>query len=129
MARLMNDLTPSLIFKSECGQYLCRSLGGGTFEAWTLDGSVHWRNDNRLRTSKDAAKYRHPMIYAVGGYSAEKTGQKHGSFTLNLLHCDTTKEIVPFMGNTVIESMEIVFRRKVPAQHVPRWLKGTDAKA
>lgn len=114
----------SHFFISECGGYLCRSLSGGHFEAWTIDGCIHWRNDNRLRTSKDLHPYRHPMAYSVGGYSAEQTGQKPGSFTLNLMHCDTTQEIIPFRGNTIIESLAVVFRKKVPMQHVPRWLKG-----
>jgi hypothetical protein len=63
------------------------------------------------------------MERCVGGFSAQKTGQKKGSFTLNLLHCDTTKIIEAFKGNTIIESFDIVFRRKVPPQNVPHWLK------
>ena len=111
-------------YKSECGKYICRALdGAGTFEAWTVDGSIHWRNDNRIQTWKDAAKPSHPMERCVGGYSAATTGQKKGSFTLNLLRCDTTKIIEPFKGNTIIESLDIVFLRKVPSQNVPQWAK------
>jgi hypothetical protein len=115
----------SVFYKSECGRYICRvsARGSGNFEAWTLDGSLHWRDDNRYFTWADQGKYRHPMAYAVGGYSAEMTGQKRGSFTLNLLHCDVTKEIEPFKGNTIIGSLDIVFRRKVPLQNVPKWLR------
>lgn len=115
----------SQFYKSEDGNYLCRSVRGGgwPYEAWTIDGSIHWRNDNRIRTSGDAERYRHPMAYCVGGYSCQQTGQKKGSFTLDLLHCDTTKIIEPGKGNTVLETLEVVFRRKVPLQHVPKWLK------
>ena len=111
-------------FKSECGNYLCRSLGGGTFEAWTADGSIHWRNDNRARTWADAAKPCHPLERCTGGYSAETIGQKKGSFTLQLLHCDTSKIIEAYKGNTIIEQVSVIFRRKIPPQNVPHWLRG-----
>ncbi len=124
----MRSHTPGAYYKSECGKYICRPTkregGGGLYEAWTVDGCIHWRDDNRLRTCKDSYLYRFPMAYAVGGYSATTTGQKPGSFTLSLLHCDHTKVIEPFKGNTVIESLDVVFRRKIPIQNVPRWLKG-----
>lgn len=111
-------------WRSECGGYLCRPFGGGNFEAWTADGSLHWRNDNRINTWADQKRFRHPMAYCVGGYSAEKTGQKTGSFTLNLLHCDVTKLVEPFRGNTIIDSMDVVFRRKIPPQNLPKWIRG-----
>jgi hypothetical protein len=113
------------LYKSECGQYFCRvsPRGWGNFEAWTLDGSLHWRDDNRHFTWADEGRYRHPMAYAVGAFSAETTGQKSGSFTLTLLHCDVAKEIQPYQGNTIIESLDVVFRRKVPPQHQPKWLR------
>jgi hypothetical protein len=114
------------IYLSDCGNYLCRALGGGTFEAWTKDGSRHWRNDRRIRTWKESAEPRHPMDFAVGGFSAAMNGQKKGSFTLNLLHCDITKIVIPLQGNTIIESLNIVFRRRVPAQNVPHWIKDRD---
>jgi hypothetical protein len=111
-------------FKSECGLYICRYIGhGGSYEAWTVDGRIHWRHDNRIQTWVDQEKYNHPMAYSVGGYSAEKLGQKRGSFTLTLLHCDTEKVVIPYRGNTVIKSLRIVFRRKIPAQHIPKWLR------
>lgn len=111
------------VFLSECGGYLCRvsDRGRGNYEAWTRDGSIHWRDDNRYRTFKDSVRI-HPMAYAVGGFSAEKTGQKKNSFTLTLLHCDVKQIIEPFTGNTIIESIDVVFRRKIPAQNVPFWL-------
>jgi len=116
------------LFLSECGKYLCRlTQGGGCFEAWTIDGCIHWEDDRRIRTWADQAKFRRPMVYAVGGYSAEMTGQKRGSFTLNLLHCDVTKEIIAGTGNTIIESLDVVFRRKIPPQNTPRWLKNQEA--
>jgi hypothetical protein len=114
------------VYKSDCGRYLCRPVnrhgGGGTYEAWTIDGCIHWRDDNRIRTWADE-KRMYPMVYSVGGYSATLTGQKPGSFTLNLLHCDVSKVVIPGLGNTIIESLDIVFRRKVPPQNVPHWLK------
>lgn len=112
-------------YKSEDGNYICRSVHGGgwPYEVWTTDGCLHWRNDNRMKTWADEQKFNHPMAYCVGGFSAELTGQKPGSFTLDLLHCDTTKVVQPLKGNTVIESLAIVFRRKVPLQNVPVWLK------
>jgi hypothetical protein len=114
------------VFKSECGRYLCRSTReGGQFEAWLSDGSIHWQDDDRIEAWVDEKKFRHPLEYNVGGYSAEKTGQKKGSFTLTLLHCDTTMEIVPFKGNTIIESVDVVFLRKVPPQNTPGWMRGT----
>jgi hypothetical protein len=110
-------------YKSECGKYICRSQGAAQFEAWTTDGCLHWRNDNRIVTWADEKAVRHPMAYSVGGYQAEMTGQKKGSFTLNLLHCNITEVIKPGTGNTVIESVDVVFRRKIPVQNVPRWMK------
>ncbi len=122
--------SPQTVYKSECSRYLCQVVVGhwGNFQAWSIDGSLHWRHDNRIRTSADQQKYRHPMAYAVGGYSAEKEGQKKGSFTLNLLHCDTQKEIVPFRGNTIIESLDIVFRRRLPRQNVPHWIRAGEPR-
>jgi hypothetical protein len=114
----------SYFYLSECGQYICRKRNsGGLYEAWTRDGARHWRDDNRIKTWKQSAIPMHPMDFAVGGYSAEQTGQKKGSFTLNLLHCDVTKFVEPFRGNTIIESLDVVFRRKIPAQNIPHWLK------
>lgn len=115
------------VYLSECGEYLCRATRcWGNFEAWTRDGSIHWRDDSRIRTWADQRRFRHPMVYAVGGYSAEKTGQKKDSFTLNLLHCDTAKIVEPFTGNTIIDARDIVFRRKLPPQNVPRWIQDAD---
>jgi hypothetical protein len=115
------------MYLSECGRYVCRPVnrhgGGGTYEAWTADGSIHWRDDNRVLTWADADKPRHPMAYAVGGYSATKTGQKKGSFTLDLLHCDTAMFVKAYTGNTVIESLHIVFRRKIQSNHEAAWMK------
>lgn len=111
------------VFLSECGNYICRSVRwGGHFEAWTIDGSIHWRDDDRYCRTLKLKYLEFPMERAIGGYSAEKTGQKSGSFTLNLLRCDTTKRIEPLTGNTVIESLDVVFRRKVPPQNVPKWI-------
>lgn len=107
------------LYLSECGGYLCRGLGSGNFEAWTRDGSVHWQKDDRVKTWEDAAIPRHPLEYGVGGYSAKKTGQKKGSFSLSLLHCDTSKFIEPFKGNTIVEARDIVFRRQLPPQRMP----------
>jgi hypothetical protein len=110
-------------YLSECGGYVARYIESGRFEVWTRDGARHWRHDNRIRTWKEAAQPLHPMEFSVGGYSAEKTGQKKGSFTLHLCHCDITKFIESWKGNTVIESLDIVFRRRIPLQNVPHWLK------
>jgi hypothetical protein len=122
------EATSGQIYRSECGQYLCRSTRfAGHFEAWLLDGSVHWRDDNRVQTWADQKKYCCPLAQSVGGYSAQQLGQKIGSFTLKLLHCDITKQIEPFQGNTVLEQLDVVFRRKVPAQNVPRWIRQADA--
>lgn len=110
-------------YKSECGQYLCRVVESwGHFEVWSVDGCIHWRHDNRYQRWADEKKYNRPMVYAVGGFNAEKNGQKKGSFTLTLLHCDTTKVIEPFKGNTILESLDVVFRRKIPIQNVPKWI-------
>lgn len=116
--------TTNRFFISECGGYVCRVAPGdswGSFEAWTVDGSIHWENDQRIKTWEDAREPRHPLPFGVGGYSATKTGQKKGSFTLNLLRCDTTMIIEPYKGNTIIESLDVVFRRKVPAGHYAAW--------
>jgi hypothetical protein len=112
-------------YKSECDEYLCRYLGFGHYEAWTIDGEIHWVHDDRVKTWEDEKKRMHPLPFCVGGYSAEKTGQKKGSFTVTLLRCDVKKYIKPWTGNTVIESLDIVFRRKVQSTHTPRWLKET----
>jgi len=113
-----------MMYLSECGQYICRRLDGcATYEAWTIDGALHWRNDARIHTWAEAAQPRHPMAYAVGGWSCATTGQKKGSFTLSLLHCDHTKFVDAYKGNTIIESLHIVFRRKIQANHIPAWLR------
>lgn len=112
------------IYKSECSRYLCRAVGMyGSFEAWAIDGSIHWRADTRVKTWDDEGLDWHPFEYCTGGFSAQMTGQKKGSFTVTLLHCDTSKIIVPWRGNTVIESLDIVFRRRVPCQNWPKFLR------
>lgn len=113
----------SCLYKSECGEYYCRFLDNGLShaEAWTCDGGAHWLNDDRIKTWDDAKVPRYPLEYAVGGYSAQMTGQKKGSFTLHLLRCDTSKIIEPYTGNTIIETRDVVFRRRVPSIHMPRW--------
>jgi hypothetical protein len=88
-----------------------------------VSSAIHWVYDDRIKTWADEAKRRHPLRYIVGGYSAEKMGQKKGSFTLTLLHCNVKKYVKRWTGNTVIESRDIVFRRKIQATHIPRWLK------
>lgn len=109
-------------YLSECGDYICRKLDGcGHYEAWTKDGSIHWEDDDRIRTWEDAKIPMHPLPYGVGGFSAEMHGQKRGSFTLNLLKCDTSKIIDPFQGNTITEAKDIVFRRKIPSNHNAAW--------
>jgi hypothetical protein len=112
------------LYKSECGEYLCRLPFGeswGNFEAWTADGKTHWLNDDRIKTWDDREKHKNPLPYCVGGYSAEMTGQKKDSFTLTLLQCDPSKEVEPFTGNTIIEKRYVVFRRRVPSIFMPRW--------
>ena len=112
------------MYVSECGGYVCRHVPGpGNYEAWTVDGSIHWRHDNRIQTWADARKPRHPMVYAVGGWSCEKTGQKKGSFTLDLCHCDVTKLVDSFTGNTLLETRLVVFRRKVQSNHIAACLR------
>lgn len=112
------------LYKSECGGYLCRApRRWGSFEAWTIDGSIHWRDDDRIKCFADEKTAPHPLEYCTGGFSARTTGQKKGSFTVTLLHCDTSKIIVPWTGNTVIESRDVVFRRRVPHQNWPRFLR------
>ena len=112
-------------FLSECGTYVCRAIPGlgCDFEAWTIDGLIHWENDDRIQTWEDARKPRHPLPYAVGGYSAEKIGQKPRSFTLSLLHCDTAKIIDPYRGNTILEKVDVVFRRRL--RWIPKALRGS----
>ena len=122
------DQVIGAVYKSECGRYLCRPVGSwGRFEAWTADGSIHWRRDDRVKTWADAKKRRHPYQFCTGGFSAEEMGQKAGSFTVILLQCNQKKFIKPGTGNTVIERIDVVFRRKVPPQNYPRWLRGTNA--
>lgn len=112
------------IYRSECDAYLCHLVGwGGDYEAWTIDGGMHWHNDDRLQKQGDRERYPCPLEYMVIGYSAAKYDQKKGSFTLRLAHCDPTQPIVPWTGNTILEQREVVFRRRVPWQQTPRWLK------
>ena len=116
------------MYLSECGNYICRAVKGvANYEAWTIDGAFHWVHDGRVRTWEDAAKRRHPLPYCIGGWSCEKIGQKPGSFTLDLLHCDTSEYIKPFSGNVIIESVQVVFRRKIQANHQAAWLRRLSA--
>ncbi len=116
------------IYKSECGGYLCRAPRcWGSFEAWTIDGLIHWRQDDRIKTWDDNNLDWHPFEYCTGGFSAQMTGQKKGSFTVTLLHCDTSIVIVPWTGNTVVEKQDIVFRRRVPHQNWPKFLRAPAA--
>lgn len=112
------------LYKSECGGYLCRvTRCWGNFEAWSIDGLIHWRDDDRIKAWEDHELDWYPFEYCTGGFSAEKTGQKSGSFTVSLLRCDTQKIFIPWTGNTVIERREIVFRRKVAPQNYPKFLR------
>jgi hypothetical protein len=63
------------------------------------------------------------MVYQLGGYSCTKLGQKKGSFTLNLLHCDPSVKIISFAGNTIIDKRDVVFRRKIQSNHVKSVLR------
>lgn len=118
------EATMAEVFKSECGGYLCRApKTWGSFEAWTIDGSIHWSQDDRIKTWDDNKLDWHPLEYCSGGFSAQMTGQKKGSFTVTLLRCDTSKVIKPWTGNTVIEKMDVVFRRRVPRQNWPWFLR------
>ena len=76
------------MYLSECGKYICRAVAGvANYEAWKIDGAIHWPLDR--------------------GWSSEKTGQKPGSFTLTL-------------GPSRVE---VVFRRKIQANHQSAWLR------
>lgn len=88
-----------------------------------MDGAIHWRRDDRFKSWDDHKLDWHPFEYCTGGFSAEKPGQKKGSFTVTLLRCDTQKIITPWTGNTVIEKQEIIFRRRVPRQNYPQFLR------
>jgi hypothetical protein len=114
------------LFRSECGGFFCRASatrGWGSFEVWSADGKTHWRCDDRIKCWADNELAWHPFEFCTGGFSAEKMGQKAGSFTVTLLHCDTGKVIIPWTGNTVIESRDVVFRRRVPPQNWPKFLR------
>jgi hypothetical protein len=113
------------LFISDCGGYYCRALGNAHFEVWTSNGTIHWREDSR----RPLCEY--PIVYCVGGYSCQKKGQKEGSFTLNLLHCDTQIKILVFKGNTIIDQKDVVFRRRIQSNHVNSVLRkiGADALA
>jgi hypothetical protein len=112
------------IYRSECDAYVCHWLGqGGAYEAWTIDGDIHWHHDDRIQKRGDCERYPYPLDSMVVAYSAERYDQKQGSFTLRLAHCDPSKVIVPWTGNTILEQREVVFRRRVPWQQTPRWLK------
>ena len=105
------------LFISDCGGYYARDLGGCNFEVWTSNGCIHYRDENR----RPMCEY--PMVYQLGGYSCTKLGQKKGSFTLNLLHCNTSIKIITFSGNTIIDKKDVVFRRKVQSNHVKAVLR------
>ena len=111
------------MYISECRGYVCRRVGSGEYEAWTADGSIHWRYDTRIQTWADARKPRHPMVYAVGGWCCEQTGQKPGSFTLDLCHCDVTGFVTAFTGNTLLDKRRVVFRRKIQPNHIAACLR------
>lgn len=117
-------MKPGDMYKSECGEYVCRYLCDvARFDAWTFDGHIHWLDDDRIKTFADEKLDWPALKYAIGGYSAQMTGQKKGSFTLDLLICDPNKIIIPWKGNTVIETRNIVFRRKIPPQHAGALLR------
>lgn len=88
-----------------------------------MDGSIHWRDDDRIKCWSDNEIEWHPFEYCTGGFSARVDGQKQGSFTVTLLRCDISKVIVPWTGNTVIEKLDVVFRRRVPPQNLPKFLR------
>jgi hypothetical protein len=90
---------------------------------WTSNGCIHWREDSR----RPLCEY--PIVYCVGGYSCQKNGQKKGSFTINLLHCDTSIKILTLKGNTIIDQKDVVFRRKVQSNHVNAALRKIGASA
>ena len=121
----MNNAAETLyrVHLSECGKYYAVRFRKESTpsEAWSRDGKIHWVDGPRSTSWTD----RHFAVpYMVGGWSSEMPGQKAGSFTLRLLCCDARKIIEPFTGNTIIDQFDCVFRRKVPAQNVPKFLRG-----
>lgn len=60
------------VYKSECGKYLCRvTRCWGSFEAWTIDGSIHWRDDNRVVTWADHIRVQPAPCGGVGTAAKE----------------------------------------------------------
>lgn len=110
------------MYWSECGEYVLVAEGGvhdGT--VYLKDGSRMWIHDRRVKTWDDAKIPRKALPFCIGGYSCQKTGEKKGTFTINLLECDTEKFIEAWTGNTVIRSLNVKFRRKIPSNHHSAW--------
>lgn len=122
------EMADATIYKSECGGFLCRATRQwGNFEVFTADGSTHWRDDDRFKTFADERAALKALPYCTGGFSAQKTGQKKGSFTITILNCDAAKAIIPWTGNTVTEQRDVIFRRRVPKQNWPKFLRSASA--
>jgi hypothetical protein len=114
------------MFLSDCGEYILitKSGHGSSYsDVYLRDGSRHWVHDERVKTWKDAKVPRKALPFCIGGYSCTKNGEKKGTFTVTLLDCNTEKEIVPWTGNTVIQSLDVKFRRKIPSNHYAAWKK------
>lgn len=113
--------SPGDVLRSDCDQYLCRMRGwGARYEVWSRDGMTHWVNDDRYDRRADTT---YPLPFMVGNYSAECYDQPWGTINLQLLQCDSAVKIVPWTGNTVLEARQVSFRRKLPRQQWPAWLK------
>lgn len=112
------------LYRSECGRYLCLTRWSkercAWQEAWSKDGKIHWTDGPKVH-EWGARLFAHP--FQVGGYSAEKAGQKKGSFTLTLLCCDARKIVEPWTGNTIVDGFDCVFRRKIPLQNYPAFIR------
>jgi hypothetical protein len=117
----MRDTRRLPVYRSDCDGYLCRWLGtSGAYEAWTADGSIHWRHDDLARDDPAAA---FPPRWMVIRYQAALYDQPRGTFTLTLAHCDVRVRVIPWTGNAVLASRPVTFRRRVPWRQTPRWLK------
>lgn len=118
----------SNLFVSECGKYLCRKNfstkdNAGfleNYEVWTRDKKTHWVGDDRINQEEDWYVGLKALPYVVTSWSCQMTGQKKGSFTLGLTHYDPETLLVKY-ATPEIESRKVVFRKRVPGIHMPRW--------
>ncbi|HUX54197.1 MAG TPA: hypothetical protein VMV56_07280 [Williamwhitmania sp.] len=97
-------------FLSDCGKYIARHSGGGSFDIMTIDGSKSWL-DNRNKDHNEFPEFANMFT----GYSLikENKSQSVWIFELSFADLDKSKLIDPYRGNCIVKQHLATFRRRI----------------